>query len=179
MAELGDMINDAIHTAIVNNILNIYRDSMRNIRNPNRIPGVTTAVPGIISSRYYNNPPQGGYLVNEEHEYVFPEHDDLSALILLDVTTRFGSPGSDNGFMEKYKNDRKNKIKQIGKYKKVKENDQIINNECSICIENFCCGEYQRTLVCNHTFHKKCIDKWFKKDKNECPICRRVIIDSE
>jgi hypothetical protein len=152
-------------------------------RSPLGISGGSTGPTGNyganISSRYYNNPPQGGYLVNEEHEYIFPDHDDLSAMIFLDVATRFGSPGSDNGFIEKYKNIRKNKIKQIGKYKKIKENDQLINNECSICIENFCCGEYQRTLVCNHVFHKKCIDKWFKKDKNECPICRRVIIETD
>jgi hypothetical protein len=176
MTTIDNFINDAIHTAIVNNILNMYRDSIRNVRNPNRLP---SEVMNNISSRYYNNPPQGGYIVNEEHEYVFPDSDDLSAMIFLDVATRFGSPGSDGGFMEKYKIHRKNKIKQIGKYKKIKENDQLINNECSICIENFCCGEYQRTLVCNHSFHKKCIDKWFKKDKNECPICRRVIIESD
>jgi hypothetical protein len=187
MTSLDNFINDAIHTAIVNNILNIYRDTIRNVRNPNRLPnnlsrsplGLGTTSFTNISSRYYNNPPQGGYVVNEEHEYIFPDNDDLSAMIFLDVATRFGSPGSDNGFLEKYKIQRKNKIKQIGKYKKIKENDQLINDECSICIENFCCGEYQRTLVCNHVFHKKCIDKWFKKDKNECPICRRVIIDSE
>ena len=72
---------------------------------------------------------------------------------------------------------RKNKIKQIGPYKKIKENDVLLNNQCPICIENFCCGEYQRTLNCSHSFHKKCIDKWFKKDKNDCPMCRAKIIE--
>jgi hypothetical protein len=42
--------------------------------------------------------------------------------------------------------------------------------ECSICLES----ETNVTLLCNHTFHKKCIDEWLNK-KNNCPICRHNI----
>jgi hypothetical protein len=176
MEEFNTVINDAIQTSLVNNILNIYRQSIRTTRNPNRLSELTSILNNTnISSRYYNNPPQGGYIVNEEHEYVFPDNDDLSSLIFLDITTRFASPGSDG--CDRYKKYRNKKIKDIGKYKKVKEADSLTNEVCSICIEKFCCGEYQRTLHCNHVFHKKCIDKWFKKDKNDCPMCRAVIID--
>jgi hypothetical protein len=161
-----------IHDAIVDNILNIYRDSIRNIRNPNR-----SRVNNIISSRYYNNPPQGGYLINEEHEYILPDHDDLSSMIFLDVVTRFGSPGSDSCLLD-LKNNRRDKIKQIGKYKKVKKTDkELIELVCPICIDNFKEGEYYRTLDCTHSFHKKCIDRWFKKDHSECPMCRKLIIN--
>ena len=166
--ELGDfenIINNAIRVSIINNILNIYSGTgssrPRTIRNPNRIsPEIHTGIGRTsvaISSRYYNNPPQGGYLVDEEHEYIFPDADDLASLVFLDVATRFGSPGSE---MKDYR-----------------MNDVLLNNQCPICIENFCCGEYQRTLNCSHSFHKKCIDKWFKKDKNDCPMCRAKIIE--
>lgn len=163
-------IDDAIHEAIVNHILNIYT----NRTNGNGGNG-NSFISSNVGSRYYNPPPNGGYVVNEEHEYLFTDSDDLSSLVFLDVATRFGSPGTSPP--EKLFQIRRNKIKNIGKYRKVKENDSILDTQCPICIDSFCCGEYQRTLECNHVFHKKCIDKWFKKDKNECPMCRTVIIN--
>ena len=70
----------------------------------------------------------------------------------------------------------KNFIKKLGKYKQIKKNDKLIinKNKCSICLENYKINEYKRILPsCNHCFHKKCIDKWFKEnDSKECPICR-------
>jgi len=48
-------------------------------------------------------------------------------------------------------------------------------NNCAICCSNFKEGEYYRKLpICEHVYHKKCIDKWFTRDKNhmKCPICR-------
>jgi len=170
MTDIDTILSDAIQTVIVNNILNIYHDTIRNIRNPNRISLLTN---NIISSRYYNNPPIGGYSLNEEHDYTFPDHDDISASIFLEVVTRFGSPGS-----ELVKESQKNKIKNIGKYKKVKEsNQELADSNCPICLDNFIPGEYYRNLECNHCFHKKCIDRWFKKDHTDCPMCRKKIIN--
>jgi hypothetical protein len=98
-------------------------------------------------------------------------------MIFLDVVTRFGSPGSDSCLLD-LKNNRRDKIKQIGKYKKVKKTDkELIELVCPICIDNFKEGEYYRTLDCTHSFHKKCIDRWFKKDHSECPMCRKLIIN--
>ena len=166
-------IEREIQNTIVNNILNIYRDSVRNTRNPNR----NNLTSNVLSSRYYNTPPQGGYLVNEEHEYVLPDQDDLSSIIFLDIVTRFGSPGSDS-YLSDSKKSMNRKIKQIGKYKKVKEsNKELLEEPCPICIDNFKEGEYYRKLDCNHCFHKKCIDRWFKKDHSECPMCRKIIIN--
>lgn len=51
--------------------------------------------------------------------------------------------------------------------------------ECSICIENIEPNNHDGAqLTCNHTFHKACIDDWFKAqtDKNihkTCPLCRK------
>jgi hypothetical protein len=101
--------------------------------------------------------------------------DDINSLVLLDVITSFGSPGGENEFTKRMKEHRKNQIKKI-KTKKIKENDPLTNDFCPICIETFCCGEYKRTLNCEHTFHKKCIDRWFKKDKDDCPMCRNKIL---
>lgn len=154
------ILNNAIRASMVNNLLNIMRER----------------TPTFLSSRYYNNPPIGGYLLNEEHEYILPDRDDMSSMVFLDMINRFGSPGSDSGFTERYKTFRNKKIKNLGKYKKIKETDNF-EGPCPICMDEFCRGEYQRTLECSHVFHKKCIDKWFKKDKNDCPMCRKVIID--
>ena len=72
------------------------------------------------------------------------------------------------------KKSNKNLLKTLGGYKLIKEDDELITNECSctICMCKYKKGEYKRILPkCKHKFHKKCIDKWFK-DNNECPICR-------
>jgi len=77
-----------------------------------------------------------------------------------------------NGSMEessKYK-------RGLGPYYRIKKDDSLIksNDCCSICLDNYKPGLYKRTIGCNHTFHKKCIDKWFKSCKDmTCPICRK------
>jgi hypothetical protein len=156
---LDQLLNTAIQDALRNNIVNIYRDTVRNIR----------------SNRYFNTPPVGGYNVTEEYEYILPDRDDISSTILLDIVTRFGSPGNDS-IHEHMKQHRRDQIKNIGKYKKIKELGEICP-ECSICLEEFKQGEYYRKLECTHTFHKKCIDRWFKRDHSDCPLCRKKIIN--
>jgi hypothetical protein len=75
------------------------------------------------------------------------------------------------------KNDQKliDLLKHLPKCLKIKENDPILEETCSICYEKFDTGEYKRILPkCNHFFHKKCIDKWFRNNICEmnCPLCR-------
>lgn len=51
-------------------------------------------------------------------------------------------------------------------------NNSDSENNCSICRENFIDGEELRCLNnCSHTFHKVCIDQWFRTNVH-CPICR-------
>lgn len=45
------------------------------------------------------------------------------------------------------------------------------DNECSICWETFS-NSNSRQLICKHTFHNECIQKWLVQNKN-CPICRK------
>tara|TARA_B100000161_G_C33382571_1_gene338472 strand:+ start:320 stop:607 length:288 start_codon:yes stop_codon:yes gene_type:complete len=55
-------------------------------------------------------------------------------------------------------------------------------NTCSICFSEIECNE--KKLECQHTFHLKCIEKWFYDGKprwddydcyrkKSCPICRK------
>lgn len=66
-------------------------------------------------------------------------------------------------------------LEHLGKYNKIKNNDKILGNKCSICFEEYKVGEYKRCLEnCQHIYHKKCIDKWFKRNwqNMNCPLCR-------
>lgn len=57
-------------------------------------------------------------------------------------------------------------------YTKIKEDSE---ETCIICMDQFKKGLYKKTLTCQgkHEFHKKCVDKWFKKSMSKtCPICR-------
>ena len=65
--------------------------------------------------------------------------------------------------------------RRLGPYYRINEDDSIIKNKdtCPICLEQYVKGTYKRTLICGHTFHKKCVDKWFKTSPNTCPVCRK------
>jgi hypothetical protein len=163
---LDELLNNAFYESFRSNILNLYNGRERITTLTNRVP--ISQLRTTLSNRYYNTPPIGGYQINEEHEYII-DNDDLSALIFLDITTQFASPITDT----ELKNIRRNKIKNI-RYKKVKENNET---ECPICLDQIKIGEFQKVLDCKHCYHKKCIDRWFKKDNDYCPMCRMKIIN--
>jgi len=48
------------------------------------------------------------------------------------------------------------------------------NDRCSICLEDYSIGDILNELICNHFYHKNCINKWIKSNNN-CPICRSSI----
>lgn len=61
----------------------------------------------------------------------------------------------------------------LGKPMYIKKDDEIIETDCNICMDHFTFRQFKRTLPkCNHTFHKKCIDSWLKKNSS-CPVCRQ------
>jgi len=63
---------------------------------------------------------------------------------------------------------------QINKNKIIKydkDNKDIQESKCSICLLNYEKNDELRLLLCTHTFHKECIDNWFKTSST-CPICR-------
>ncbi len=64
----------------------------------------------------------------------------------------------------------------LASYRKLKADDQLVINKecCPVCFDEYTTGQFKRVLEkCGHTFHKKCIDKWFVNHPNlECPMCR-------
>lgn len=70
-----------------------------------------------------------------------------------------------------------NEIKfRLGPYKVFSKKQFNNFKSCSICLDSFSFGQHHRILECRHSFHKKCIDKWFKTGNN-CPICRFIYFD--
>jgi hypothetical protein len=51
-----------------------------------------------------------------------------------------------------------------------KEKDSNLDY-CSICLDNFNEMTILRKLICNHSFHIECIEKWLSENTN-CPMCR-------
>ena len=49
--------------------------------------------------------------------------------------------------------------------------NNLYQNECTICLENFNENEILYELKCKHYYHKTCIDDWLSK-KRTCPLCR-------
>lgn len=64
-------------------------------------------------------------------------------------------------------------LKELGPYRRIKENDKLLESECVICSDKYQKDEGVRDLDCSHIFHKKCIDRWFKEGSTCCPICRK------
>ena len=44
---------------------------------------------------------------------------------------------------------------------------------CSTCLESFTLDCDVSTTPCGHLFHTKCINKWIKNEKRDCPQCRQ------
>lgn len=50
--------------------------------------------------------------------------------------------------------------------------------ECMICFENFDIGDQVISLLCFHTFHKVCNEKWmFTSKGTKCPVCGQTSKD--
>lgn len=53
--------------------------------------------------------------------------------------------------------------------------DADMEDNCSVCQDTMRSGESIRHItVCNHTFHRTCIDTWFVRNVR-CPVCRHDI----
>ncbi|KAF2637326.1 hypothetical protein P280DRAFT_407141 [Massarina eburnea CBS 473.64] len=47
---------------------------------------------------------------------------------------------------------------------------------CVICLEDFTESSQIRGLGCHHVFHQECLDNWFSRWNEYCPLCHRPII---
>jgi len=73
-----------------------------------------------------------------------------------------------------------NDIKEIvGQYKFVTNKDtELLQKECYVCQQQFEVKKAYRKLLCNHYFHKRCIDQWIKRRNLTCPTCRTSLSQS-
>ena len=58
---------------------------------------------------------------------------------------------------------------------KIIDNDNLLLDECPICLDKYEINDKIISLNCNHKFHKDCLKLWIKKN-NTCPQCRENII---
>ena len=56
----------------------------------------------------------------------------------------------------------------------ITNNNDILDDVCSICLEEFKYDEELKKLKCDHIFHKDCLEPWLTNN-NKCPICRAII----
>lgn len=76
----------------------------------------------------------------------------------------------------------KESLKENQEFKEQPEHDQkdqIQDDVCSICLEEFTEGEdIRRINSCEHVFHPHCIERWLSNHIN-CPYCRNDIIERQ
>ncbi len=117
----------------------------------------------------------------------FPGEDinENSMINIFDMFTSSVTPMMDNSLLDMIMNQSlqnnqpvtekatRDMIGNLGSYKRVKKGDEHIDKECIICKCNYEENEGVRLLPCGHSFHKKCIDKWFMEGSVQCPVCRK------
>ncbi|KAF9426676.1 hypothetical protein BGZ94_006165 [Podila epigama] len=50
----------------------------------------------------------------------------------------------------------------------------LFDAECAICLSDFHDGDVLRQMLCDHYFHRNCVDRWLVKNPF-CPKCKRPI----
>lgn len=48
------------------------------------------------------------------------------------------------------------------------------HSRCAVCLEEYKKGDQVRHLPCLHSYHAKCIDRWFEASV-ECPVCKHDV----
>jgi hypothetical protein len=122
--------------------------------------------------------PNGGSLVIHQHEqrahhpfqFIF-SMDELEPMSYEDALRLQERLGNVN------RGASQEQINATTKTTLVQQDDIPKEKQCVVCLSEFQPGEQVRTLRCNHSFHKDCVDTWLHRNKT-CPICKREIVDS-
>ena len=56
-----------------------------------------------------------------------------------------------------------------------KNNEYNLNSPCCICLDDYIDGEILTNTICNHCYHKKCLDDWLAI-QNFCPMCNNIVV---
>ncbi|GFF52379.1 hypothetical protein IFM61606_06278 [Aspergillus udagawae] len=48
---------------------------------------------------------------------------------------------------------------------------------CSICLDPVLEHHPIHALQCRHVFHDLCLERWFLRDHNSCPLCQSALVD--
>jgi hypothetical protein len=57
---------------------------------------------------------------------------------------------------------------------KIGDISNLLDEQCTICLNNFLKDEIITTLSCSHVFHSPCLKQWMLQ-KTTCPLCRSNI----
>lgn len=58
--------------------------------------------------------------------------------------------------------------------------EQELNQDtCAICLEQFTSNSQVKKLPCRHIFHPECVDQWLIRSVGECPVCKRNVLSTE
>jgi len=109
---------------------------------------------------------------NNSTDIYYHTNTDYAWTLLGGVSVLFLWGFIHRGIISCIKDCKKDKIGYIRELD-IENSIQKCESLCAICLE-----EYTDTnkkiciLPCNHTFHKQCIEEWWKKE-HTCPFCRR------
>jgi hypothetical protein len=53
--------------------------------------------------------------------------------------------------------------------------DYYLNSPCCICLDDYVNGDILTNTICNHCYHKECLNIWLSK-QNFCPMCNNIVV---
>jgi hypothetical protein len=62
--------------------------------------------------------------------------------------------------------------------KRACEVDDMMQDECVICFEDFQPEDLVAIISCGHVFHRECAVQWLAQPRQRCPLCRRDLVRS-
>lgn len=112
----------------------------------------------------------------QKNSNIFNENYSTNEFISFDIEFEFITPANNTEENSNYFTSCKEIDQKVSKPEKIKKEDNLLNETCFICMDNYKVHELKRILPnCAHYFHKKCVDKWLKK-RSSCPVCRDELI---
>lgn len=121
---------------------------------------------------YYDNLENDNYSNNTTSSEYIKTNIQMMLTIMLFISCCPSLINLKRGILECCKNNYN--ILKLPVYK-IKSNDNLLLDECSICLETYKVNDKILNLNCRHGYHKDCLKTWLSKN-NTCPQCRENII---